>query len=102
MKNKAVIIAVDGSEEVVSPRNGRTFELDEMQAIVGGLIEIVSCKDDSKLMVINEEGKLNGLPLNEKATELYVHGSLDPDAWNKGVGDSIVGVALVADRALIE
>ena len=28
-------------------------------------------------MVINEEGKINDLPLNEKATELYIYSESD-------------------------
>lgn len=53
----------------------RTITLEYMQDIVGGYIEILSSDqilDDGQLvcMVINEEGKLIGLPTNVPATIL--------------------------------
>ena len=45
------------------------FRTNKLQEIVGGYIEIVFTKDD-QLMVVNDEGKLNGLPINEEATKL--------------------------------
>ncbi len=100
----ALIIKADkGNTEVyVKPEDPKKgFSLKELQAIVGGSIEIVKCKD-GKLMVINEEGKLDGLPVNRKATGLYIYGSLDPEAWDKGTGDQIVGDVLVATSNLIK
>jgi len=38
--------------------------LDEMQGIVGGLIQAVYPYDEPVALVCNEEGKLDGLPLN--------------------------------------
>ncbi len=65
----ATIIYPDGRTEEVSPRNGRDFSLDELSKIVQGHIEVVYTKD-TRIMVINEEGKLLDLPRNEKATAL--------------------------------
>jgi hypothetical protein len=46
--------------------------LKEMQELVGGYIEIVYLPE-GKCLIINEEGLLLGLPLNQQATELYGH-----------------------------
>ncbi|UVV58215.1 DUF3846 domain-containing protein [Bacteroides thetaiotaomicron] len=45
----------------MAPANGSEFRLEEMQKMVGGIIEIVYF-DDNTVMVINEEGKLLVLP----------------------------------------
>lgn len=55
--------------------------LDDLQRIVGGYIEvaIVNIEGQSCHMIMNEEGKLKGLPLNPTATSLYqeTHGPID-------------------------
>lgn len=66
----AKIIKAHGEVLEIEPRNGSDFQLEEMQAIVSGYIEIVYLKD-GRLMVINEEGKLNNLAINWEATKLY-------------------------------
>jgi hypothetical protein len=67
----ATLIKSNGEETNILPQNKTDFKLDELQNYVGGLIETVRTKDN-KIMVINEEGKINELPMNEKATELYI------------------------------
>lgn len=62
----AILIKSNQSEESIMPQNGK-FSLEELQGFVGGYIECVSLPD-GKLMIMNEEGKLEGLPYNEKAT----------------------------------
>lgn len=52
----AEIIKTNGEIQKVQPKNGTDFQLDELQAIVGGLIQIVRL-DDEEIMVVNEEGK---------------------------------------------
>ncbi len=39
-------------------------ELEDMQATVGGLIQAIYPFEDEVAIICNEEGKLNGLPLN--------------------------------------
>lgn len=85
---KTEIIKADGSRISVRPENGRDFQLDELQAIVGGYIQIISLHD-GRLMVINEEGKLQALPYNNDATELAQEAEAIFDY------DFIVGDALV-------
>jgi len=84
----ATHIKTDRTETEVSPKEGKTFSLKELQAFVGGYIQMVTTKD-GKWLVCNEEGKLNGLLFNKKASDLYGHGD--------GV-DCIVGDVLICDK----
>ena len=56
--------------------------LEELQDMVGGLIQVIQLKD--KQIIVDEEGKLKGKEFNVEATEL----------WNVGY-DVIVGDAVV-------
>ena len=49
---------------------------------------------DGRLMVVNEEGKLIGAPMNNKATDIFV------DAF--GVFDIVVGNVLICNDDEIE
>ncbi len=64
----AILIKPNGTKSWVRPANGKEFELEEIQALVGGYIEIISL-NESEVMVVNEEGKLLGLPINRKASQ---------------------------------
>ena len=44
--------------------------LKKMQELVGGYIEIVVGNED-RVLIVNEEGLLNGLPHNENASLVY-------------------------------
>ena len=53
----AQIIKTDGTIiDEVQPKNGTDFQLEEMQAVVEGYIQIVRL-DDDEVMVVNEDGK---------------------------------------------
>ena len=66
----AEIIRTDGTRHAVAPANGEYFTLEEMQAAVGGLVQIVEL-DDKQSMILNEEGKLLDQPYNEEADEIF-------------------------------
>lgn len=66
----AYIIKTSGEIIETTPRNGNDFELDELQAIVGGYIEVVNLRD-GRLIVMDEEGKLKGKERNNKATDIF-------------------------------
>lgn len=74
----ATIYRADGRIETVEPANGTDFSLEELQAIVGGRIEICETVFTDEILVINEEGKLLDLPINRRATGLYKYGKIDP------------------------
>lgn len=87
----AKIYKADGSIIKIQPRNGHDFKLDELRDIVGGYIEIVYLRNN-RVMVVNECGKIFGLPFNLNATCIA---AVD-------CGDTIVGDALVCKRSEIE
>lgn len=83
----AQLIKADGETRLVAPKNGRYFELDELQELVDGFIENVYLSDGS-IMVINEDGKALGFPINKKATDMADDVILP---WDVIVGDAVVG-----------
>lgn len=93
----AKLIKTDGTEIFVEPKNGKCFELAELQDFVGGDIEIVHLFDDplERILIINESGKLEDLKMNHKATNLFT-------AYNEWVWDYIAGDALLCLSTEIE
>lgn len=89
----AYVIQPDGTVFERLPHNGKVFTLVELQNIVGGFIEIVALADGSE-MVLNDEGKLLGLPYNEKATLLF-------NAGGRVWFDPIVGTVLVCSASCL-
>lgn len=67
---EAKIYHPNGEIEDVLPKNGKHFTLEEMQAIVGGYIEIVRLPANL-LMILNEEGKLQKLAYNPHADAIF-------------------------------
>lgn len=84
----ARLYKTNGEVIEVSPKNNRDFTLEELQSFVEGNIEIINLTTE-KILIVNEEGKINKLPFNELATEL----------WKKYYGrtDYIVGNALLCN-----
>lgn len=89
----AEIITTNGSRRNVRPANGTDFTLDEMQAIVGGNIELVELNEEMT-MVVNEEGKLIPLPFNLEASRIFC-------AHRPMSGDFIVGDVLICKNEQI-
>lgn len=86
-KYERKLIKADGTI-VDYPPKVKTYTLQELQTAVGGYIEFVALGEEY-LLVINEEGKLHGLPRNDVATGLCRQGE---DIF---AGDWIAGAALV-------
>lgn len=81
--------------DTIKPANGSVFTLEELQSFVGGYIEIVPI-GSTHLLVIDEEGKLKGKPINEAATlHARRNGCIAPD-------DVIVGDALFCDNIEVD
>lgn len=72
----ATLIKTNGETLQVTPKDKKSFQLEELQNYVGGLIEIVYTKLGNP-MIINEVGKIDGLPLNQTASELYQYNDYD-------------------------
>ena len=64
----AQLIKSNGEISKVLPGNGKVFTLQELQSFVGGYIEFRHM--DGEIMVMNEEGKIMGLPDNQEATNV--------------------------------
>lgn len=91
---KDIIIKTDGTVVETEPKNGTDYSLEELQGIVDGYIECIGSPDRKRVMVLNEEGKLNALPYNHLATEIF-------NKWGFP-NDYIVGDVLVADSDKIK
>lgn len=89
----AKIIYANGETKEVKPKNGKFFTLEEKQAIVGGLIEIIPSRE-GQWLVIHEEGKLEGKPVNREATLLYAYGIMADKNGKFFVHDFLVGDVL--------
>ena len=55
----------------IKPQNGKTFSLKELQGYVGGTIDIQELPKMGALLVLNDNGKCEGLPENPVATILW-------------------------------
>ena len=89
----AKIVYPDKDSVDYTPKNGTTFELEEMQEIVGGYIEIIRL-NDGRIIIVNEEGLLQGLPVNIEATNILRR--------DHSTTQYIVGTAIVCDADMIE
>jgi|TARA_B100000085_G_scaffold88420_1_gene79840 hypothetical protein len=69
-----------------------TPTLKEAQDFVGGMVECVTWPNGD-LLIVNEEGKLMGLPLNPEATLLW-RMTFDNDNYVTGRKDFVVGPAI--------
>ena len=67
--------------------------LKEMQKFVGGYIEVVDAPNGDQI-VLNEEGRIFGLPINYKASEHWL-GKGQYDEVEGFGGNNIVGNALI-------
>ena len=70
--------------------------LKEAQAYVGGYVEGIHFPNGDYL-IVNEEGKLMGLPLNEEASKLWKD-TFDNDNYITGRDDFVVGNAILKKR----
>jgi hypothetical protein len=61
-------IKVDGVPVAVDAGNGKQFQLEELQRLVGGYIQIVG-RIGGKLVYADEDGTPKGLPVNRIASE---------------------------------
>ncbi len=89
IKAVGVKVLANGKCEVVTFKKP-FVSLKEMQEVVNGYIEFVYLPDNL-IMVVNEEGKINRLPVNSNATKMYAP-ILD---------DVIVGDVLLIDQKYI-
>lgn len=82
----AQIIKSNGETKTVEPKNGTDFKLEELQAIVGGYVQITYLRDD-EIMVMDEEGRLKDKDLNLRASLRYRR---DVNPYDSVVGDVLI------------
>lgn len=58
LSTKAYHITAKGSIEEISPGDGKAFQLEEVQKLVEGYIELVYL-NEKQIMIVNEEGKFD-------------------------------------------
>lgn len=88
----AIFIQPKSRKGTPAKPKGKKFTLSELQNLVDGPIELINLS--SKLtIVVNEEGKLRGLPVNRVATAIMQNA--------RKCSDFIVGNALVVDSTEI-
>lgn len=93
-------IKADGTQTLVKPKNGEHFSYEELRGFVGGNIEIVTFPS-GLLLVVNEEGKLDGLPKNEEATKRWKQ-EFPIAEYPHNNDELIVGDALICPSDLIQ
>ena len=89
----AKIIYTDKEDEDYTPKNGKTFELTEMQEIVGGYVEPIRL-NDGRMIIVDEDGKSKDKAVNIPATNI-----LRRDHYTT---DYIVGTAIVCDADMVD
>ena len=89
----ARLYSVGGTIKKIEPQNGKTFSLEEMQDFVEGYVEVINM-GPKKFTIVNEEGKISGLPVNFMATELHKK--------QKGYHELIVGNVIVCDKSYVK
>ena len=75
-------------------------DLKAAQDFVGGYVEGIPFPNGDYL-IINEEGKLIGLPINEQATKLWKE-TFDNDNFITGRNDFVVGPAILIKKAALK
>jgi|TARA_R100000234_G_scaffold69702_1_gene42796 hypothetical protein len=74
--------------------------LEQAQKFVGGYVEGITFPNGDYL-IVNEEGKLMGLPINEQATKLW-RDTFDNDNYITGRKDFVVGPAILIKKAALK
>lgn len=67
----ATLILTSGIATPVTPKNGKTFTLDEVQALVGGYVELLHLPNSNLVAYCNEDGKMEHLLPNDRFSRLY-------------------------------
>lgn len=88
--DKAYYIKSDNTIDELDSK--REYDLNELQEMVGGYIQVIYNLPDDKIMIINEEGKLMKHDFNFYATNLAIYNrSITSD-------DCVVGDAVVLNH----
>ena len=70
--------------------------LEELQEMVGGYIEVVHAKNGDQI-ILDEEGRLKGKPINEDASEHWLG-----DKWDNDYSNVLGDVVILSGKARLE
>ena len=95
MKKKNTL-SIDANEFVIIDDVKNEPQYQAVSDFVGGMVEAITFPNGD-LLLLNEEGKLMGLPLNPEATTLWrTHFTKETHAF--GYDDFVVGPAMVIQK----
>ena len=89
-------LSTDANEFVIIDDVKNEPTLKSAQDFVGGYVEGITFPNGDYL-IVNEEGKLMGLPLNPEATALW-RATFDNDNYITGRNDFVVGPAILIKK----
>ena len=95
---KSEVIRASGSRDPIEPANRKSFTLEELQAIVGGTIDIKQLPRTGGMMVLNDNGKIMtpALPVNDVASKIWQE-NYPIAEFPIGNDETIVGDVLICD-----
>ena len=89
-------LSTDANEFVIIDNVKNEPQYQAVSDFVGGMVEAVTFPNGD-LLLLNEEGKLMGLPLNPEATTLW-RMTFTKDKYMFGHDDFVVGPAMVITK----
>jgi len=89
-------LSIDANEFLIIDDKKNEPQYKAVSDFVGGMVEAVSFPNGD-LLLLNEEGKLMGLPVNEKATALW-RKHFTKETHSFGYDDFVVGPAIVIQK----
>ncbi len=89
-------LSVDANEFVIIDDKKNEPQYKAVSDFVGGMVEVVTFPNGD-LLLLNEEGKLMGLPVNEKASKLWKE-TFDNDNYITGRNDFVAGPAILIKK----
>ena len=96
----AKLIFPDGNVTDIEPKDGKIFQYRELSDYIGGYLEIIRPPGRrGALLIVDEEGKLKGLPLNRVATLLWIEGC-EPGSARET--DYVHGTAILCHASQLE
>jgi hypothetical protein len=97
----AKIYKTDGTIEDIAPKNGKSFELDELYEAIGcDLVEVIAAGPGT-IAICDEEGRLKDEPQrNDAATQIVTEGLTKLGRFL--YGDYLVGNVIVCDTELFQ
>lgn len=98
---KATFYGADGQTREIVPANGTDFSLEELQALVGETIDIQALPGAEEILVLNDNGKLDGLMENLAATAVW-RKAFPIAQYPVNNDELIVGDVIVCDKSMVK